>query len=382
MTIRILHLITDLEVGGAERMLERLILGMDRAQFENIVVSLTDQGPIGRHLLQAGIPVHALRMRGVTSLPRAMRDLHRLLQRKQPDILQTWLYHADLVGTLVQIFADTKARLIWNLRCSDMQLGNYALSTRLTLMAVAALSRRPAAIITNSEAGRRHHAGLGYRPPRWELIPNGFDLDAFRPQPQAGGAFRAALGLPPEAKLIGMIARFDPVKDHATFLAMAERLAPQVPAAHFLLIGRGCDPATPLFAAAAQRLAGRLHLLGERGDVQQLLPGLDLCVLSSASEGFPNVLGEALACGVPCLATDVGDAALVLGDCGTIVPPRDPAALAKAAGEILGWSAEHRAQMQRRARHRAERHFSLPVAVERYEMLYREMSSAAPAEKG
>src|SRR5690606_38448432 len=152
-------------------------------------------------------------------------------------------------------------------RCSDMNLADYAASTRLVLRADAVLSRRPAFIITNSEAGKRHHVALGYRPKRWIDIPNGFDMTVFRPQPDAAGALRRELGLPDTARLAGMLARLDPMKDHGTFIAMAEQLAGREPDLHFLLAGRGCTAANAMLAAARQRLGGRLHLLGERQDV-------------------------------------------------------------------------------------------------------------------
>lgn len=377
MTIRILHLITSLDTGGAERMLEKLVTGMDHGRFRNVVVSLKDEGVIGPRLRQAGIAVHALGMRGGIALPGRMLALARLIANMQPDILQTWLYHADLAGTLAHAFSGSRSLLAWNLRCSDMNLADYAASTRLVLRADAVLSRRPAFIITNSEAGKRHHVALGYRPKRWIDIPNGFDMTVFRPQPDAAGALRRELGLPDTARLAGMLARLDPMKDHGTFIAMAEQLAGRESDLHFLLAGRGCTAANAMLAAARQRLGGRLHLLGERQDVPALLAGLDVFLLTSAyGEGFPNVLGEALATGTPCVATDVGDAAAILGDCGIVTKPRDPQALAAAVMQVLARSPEQRAEMQSLARRRAEENFSLPTIVARYEAVYAEAAAA------
>jgi glycosyltransferase involved in cell wall biosynthesis len=378
MTIRIVHLITGLRVGGAEHMLEKLVTGMDRAAFSNTVVSLTSEGPIGARLRAAGIPVHALGMTGLLSLPRTLYRLGGLLRQDQPQMLQTWLYHADLVGTVTRALAYRNVRLLWNLRCSDMNLSDYSLATRMVLRLLAPLSHQPAGILTNSEAGRRHHIRLGYRDDGWTTIPNGFDLTQF--QCAQRGTLRQALGVDTRTRLVGLVARLDPMKDHDNFIAMAERLAVSHPDLHFVLIGRGCTQAMPALAGARALLGHRLHLLGERADVAALLPDLDVLTLTSAyGEGFPNVLGEALACGVPSVATDVGDSARVLGDCGITVPPRDPQALADAVARILAMPDNERAAWQTRMRQRAEDNFSLPAVIARYESYYRTLAPQAAA---
>lgn len=373
--VKVMHLITSLQVGGAERMLEKLATAMDPAGITNIVVSLQDPGPIGRQLQAQGIAVHALDIRGPFSLPAGLFRLWRLLRRHRPRILQSWLYHADLVALLARRLVPS-ARLLWNIRCSDMNLADYGFGTRLVLRLLALASPLPDLVISNSESGRRHHDAIGYRARRWEIIPNGFDLDRFQPDPQAAARLAALLGLPAGTRMIAMVARFDPMKDHATFIAMAERLRTTHPDLHVLLAGRGCDAGNPMLAQAAARADGRLHLLGPRDDIAAILAGIDLLVLSSAyGEGFPNAVGEALACGTPCLGTNVGDVATIIGDCGAIVPPRDPAALAAAAARLLDMPAAERDGLRRRARQRAAENFALPVIVARYESLYRAVAA-------
>lgn len=373
--LRIIHLITGLRIGGAERMLEKLVTGMAPAAADSIVVSLTGEGPIGARLRDHGITVHALDIDGALGLPAGLLRLRRILRQQRPHIIQTWLYHADLVGLLATVLFRSNARLLWNLRCSDMDLAEYRLPTRLIRRLLAWLSAQPDLIVSNSRAGQIYHEKIGYHPRRWTIIPNGFDLDLFQADAEAAPQLRRSLGLPPTARLAGMIARFDPMKDHATFLAMAERLLDDRPDLHFLLVGRGCTSATPVLAAGADRLRGHLHLLGERSDIPAILAGLDLVVLSSAyGEGFPNVLGEALATGTPCAATDVGDVAAIVGDCGLVVPPRAPDALAAAAGRLLDLPEPERAALRAKTRHRAETHFALPAIISRYETLYREIA--------
>ena len=229
--------------------------------------------------------------------------------------------------------------------------------------------------MVNSEAGRAAHLRLGYRPRRWEVIPNGFDTALFRPDPKSRAAMRRALGIPGKAPLIGMLARFDPMKDHATFLAAAAHLAAERPDIHFLVAGRGVIPENSALAAGPA-LAGRLHLLGERPDAPCLLAALDIATLTSAfGEGFPNVIGEAMACAVPPVATDVGDAKLLIGATGRVVPPRNPVALAAAWDEILALNPGHRAAMGAAARERIVGNYSLQAVIERYSALYETLRS-------
>ncbi len=367
--VRVTHLITDLDVGGAERMLAKLVAGTDPARVRHAVISLLPPGSTAAEIAAAGCPVASLDMRRGRLAPGALIRLVGLLRADRPDVLQSWLYHADLMGTIAGRIARVPT-IAWNLRCSDMDLSLYPRSTTLVVRALALLSRLPDVVIANSEAGRAAHKALGYRPRRWEIIPNGFDIGLFRPDLGARGSLRAELGLAPDTKLIGMLARFDPMKDHATFLAAAARLAHANAGVHFVLAGRGIEPAN-VALAGEPALAGRLHLLGERADSARILAALDLATLSSAfGEGCPNVVGEAMACEVPCVATDVGDAARMIGETGRVVPPRDPAALAAAWAETLALSATDRAALGAAARSRIAEGYSLAAVRERYTALY------------
>lgn len=374
MTTHVLHLITGLGVGGAEHMLEKLVLSMDRSEFSNTVVSVTGDDQIAERLRDAGVPVYSLGLTNAASLPRTILRLRRLILELQPDVMQTWLYHADLVGTVTHMTTPTNTKLLWNLRCSDMDMRQYSAGTRWVLRFLPMLSGNPLRIISNSEAGRQHHIRLGYRKSGWTILPNGFDLAKFKTKEAARQQVRRLLGIADTDFLIGMIARHDPMKDHPNFLAMARELIKRHSNMQFMLVGRGCEPDKPWSAGARAELGSRLHLLGERKDVADLLPALDVMTLTSAyGEGFPNVLGEALAAGVPSVATDVGDAARILGDCGIIVPPRSPDALAAAVQQIIDMPAAERAAWRQRMRQRAEREFNLADVTRRYEKLYREI---------
>lgn len=363
--VTVLHLITGLERGGAETMLAKLVEGLDPARCRSIVVSMTDEGVLGARLRAAGVPLVTLGLRRGRPTPAALARLLAIMCRERPSVLQSWLYHADLLALVASWMAPGTA-LAWNLRCSDMELGQYSRQIRLVRRLLAWASGRPAAIIVNSEAGRRFHASLGYHPRAWSIIPNGFDTERFRPDPAARQAWRQRLGLGEGEILVGMVARVDAMKDHATFLAAAALVAAHRPDVAFVLAGRGTES-----LALPAGLVGRLHALGERDDVAAILAALDLAILSSAfGEGFPNVLGEAMACGVPCIATDVGDSAAIIGDTGLIVPARDPQALAAAILSWLDRDPAARREAGAAARRRIIEHFALPAIVERYASLY------------
>jgi glycosyltransferase involved in cell wall biosynthesis len=373
--IRIVHLITGLETGGAERMLARLVARSDPRRFQTMVVSLGDIGPAAGPIADAGVECVAL---GIDlRLPdlRAPFRLSRLLRRVRPDIVQTWLYHADLIGIVATRLVPVPA-LLWNLRCSDTRLRPFPAALRRML---GLLSPVPDAILVNSEAGRRFHERLGYRPRRWHYLPNGFDTSEWAPDPPTRSRIRAELGLTDDIVAIGLPARFHPMKDHATFFAAARLLAAARPEARFVLAGAGTERQNPQFARllAASSLADRVLALGEWRDMRALYAALDIVTLCSAwGEGFPNVVGEAMACGLPCAATAVGDAAAVIGDTGLVVPPRDPAALAAAWEKLIACGAEGRHTQGLLARARIRRDFELDAVVARYQALYEELAGA------
>ncbi len=241
----------------------------------------------------------------------------------------------------------------------------------------ARLSRwLPERIVYCSEASHRLHASLGYAEDRKSIIPNGFDVEAFGPDPRARPRLRAELGLPGETPLVGMVARFDPQKDHENFLQAAALLRAEMPEARFVMCGEGVTPDNAALQAWSGKYGVRdyCHLLGSRTNTAQLLAGLDVAsTASSYGEAFPMVVGEAMACGVPCVVTDIGDSSMIVGDTGRTVPPRDPQALAAAWAEILSQGAEGRGRLGGAARKRIAEHYSLARITRLYEDLYRKI---------
>ena len=369
--IRVVHIITSLGSGGAERVLFLVASrSPDASHIRHMVVCLTDEGLYGPKLREAGIELICLGMQRGRSPITAFIRLVRTIRRLQPDVLMTWLYHADLMGTLAGRLAGVR-RIVWNIRCSDMDFDRYAPTTRRIVKVLARLSRVPWAIVANSEAGRRAHEGLGYHPKRWVYLPNGFDPEEWKPDATDREKVREELGFSASDVVMGMVARVDPQKDHATFLEAARLLKERLPFLRLLLVGRDtCALQVPVALKAAT------VALGERRDVPRLMRACDLLVLSSAyGEGFPNVVGEAMASGLPCVVTDVGDAMAIVGDAGSVVPPRDPQALAAAIAGLVERPQSEFLQLSTCARQRIEKRFSVDGLIALYSDLFQAAAS-------
>lgn len=368
--MKVVHVIIGLEVGGAELMLRRLLLTQrSQGDLHATVVSLTRLGPVGQWLLGDGFEVIALGMCTPLGAPRTWWRLYALLRRLKPDLVQTWMVHADLLGGLAARAAGIRA-VVWGVRTTDFSVNPRA--TRAVRWLCARLSAAvPHTIVCAAEASRRAHVQAGYDARRMTVIPNGFDVDAWRPDAVAGAALRAALGLSPDRPVVGCVGRFHAAKDYANFVAAAGGVAARHPDCRFLLVGRGIDPANLALRAwiDATGHAEAFVLAGERRDVVACLSAMDVFVLASRSEGFPNVVGEAMAVARPCVVTDVGDAAALLGDAGRVVPARDPQALATAVCELLELPAERRQALGDAARARVAAEFSLDRAAERFTAL-------------
>jgi glycosyltransferase involved in cell wall biosynthesis len=370
MSPQIAHIITSLDEGGAEAALYRLCCHGPRGRQR--VVCLMSEGKYGPLLRQAGVQVNCLGLRRGQLSARAMLRLWRLLRRLQPDLVQTWMYHSDIFGGLVARLAGVP-RVVWGVRTSQLDASVVSRSTLLLRRICALLSWLvPDRIVCCAERASLVHRQLGYPADRLVVIPNGYDLDALQPDPATGARLRSQIGLSAAGPLLAMVARFDPQKDHRTLLKALALLRADGLTPHCLLVGSCMDASNATLQAWLQQLgvAPQVHLLGSRRDVAAVMSAATLHVLSSAVEAFPNVLAEAMACGVPCVATDVGDSGLIIGSTGWLVPPRDPRALADALALALRESdASYRARCLA-ARERIATRFSVGLMVDRYMGLY------------
>jgi glycosyltransferase involved in cell wall biosynthesis len=373
---KVVHLITDLDPGGAEIMLFKLISAINPEAFESQVVSMTGTGLVGRKIEQSGVKILYLNMpKGRVSLTGFIKLL-KLLKREKPDILQTWMYHANLLGILSGQFF-FRSMVVWNIRCSNVEFERYKKLTYWVMKVSAWLSSLPAAIIVNSHKGSEFHTALGYHPKKWEIIFNGFDLTRFTIDPSGGKEVRRKLGIKDEKLIIGLISRFDYMKDHETFLTAARLLCQKYPDVCFLLAGEGVTGENTFFTPylVDNILKDRLILLGHREDIPQIINALDISTSSSSGEGFPNIIGESMACGIPCVVTDVGDSAFLIGETGILVPPRDPAALVEGWAELIAKKETERKALGLAARDRITRLFSIEKVSGQYEALFRRVVS-------
>jgi glycosyltransferase involved in cell wall biosynthesis len=374
--MKVLHVITGMGSGGAETMLLKLLRATCGTVSQE-VISLVGGGELSEEFSSLGIPLFSMDIDRGSVPVRALPALIKLIKSRQPDVVQTWMYHADLLGGLAARCARV-SRVIWGIRNSTLGNGT-SLKTRLTVKVCAAFSNRlPDRIVSCSHTAARVHQDLGYARHRFIVIPNGFDTERFQPSMQRRMALRTETGLPPGARLIGFIARNDPQKDFSTFCAAASDVLARVPDAHLLIVGRGFEDVSGKASGAARKLdPARLHFLGHRNDIDKIMPALDVLALSSSyGEAFPNVLGEAMACGVPCVATDVGDSRNIVGDTGIVVQPRSPESLAKGLITILDLPASAYADLSAAARSRVLERYSLPAVADSFISLWNTVAAS------
>jgi glycosyltransferase involved in cell wall biosynthesis len=318
--MRVCHIITGLATGGAERMLVRLL---STGPKDHIVFSLRRDGPQGDALRALGVAVVCVGLNPWR--------LFRSVCGQQPTLVVGWMYHGNLAATLAGWVC--RVPVVWNVRHSVTDFRQEKPALRWAIRVGALLSRSPRAIVYNSRVAASQHGALGYSTEHVLVLPNGVDTAVFAPSASARPALCDELGLPTGSFLVGNVARYHPMKNHTGFLRAAALVLADVPSAHFIMVGPGVDKNNANLVALVGQLGlvGKVHLLGERPDIHSLLAGLDVFVLSSSwGEGFPNVVVEAMACGVPVVTTDVGDAGAVVGQTGRVVTPADAQLLARA----------------------------------------------------
>lgn len=371
--MKVVHVITGLEGAGAELNLYRLIKATTPAGYSHEVISLTGEGPVHALLTEFGVPVSVISMRRTSfSAIGAIGKVAHLVRQARPDIVQTWMYHADLVGGLAARI--TRTPVVWGIQASELDP-----ATDRTSRAVASLnawlSRTiPRSIVSNSEAGRQWHARFGYDSRKFVVIPTGFEVPAW-PTEQTRAASRRQFGIPRECLVVGRIGRFAPVKDIRSFVMAAQIVVRKVPDVVFVLCGGGLDPSNSMLQSwiGGAGLTERFFLLGPMTNLEKVYPVLDVFCSSSYAEGFPGVVGEAMSYAIPVVATDAGDSAALVGNCGRIVPARNPTSLGAALVEILLLRDPERSALGAAARSRISDYFSLESMGAKYDAVYRKI---------
>ncbi|WIG56926.1 MAG: Glycosyltransferase [Rhodanobacteraceae bacterium] len=368
--MKVCHVITGLETGGAELALCGLLEALREP--ENTVVALRGPSALSTRVADLA-PLSHLDMNPGRATPADVLRLREVLRRNQPDVIHAWMYHANLVTSLAM--TGLRTPVIWGIHHSLSDLASDKRKTRMVIRANAWLSRSPIRIRYVSALAAKQHAQFGFSARRALVIPNGYDTDRLKPDPAARARVRRELGIEAGALVIGMVARVHPTKDHDNFLEAAARFLPQHPGTVFVLVGEGASDDNPALLASIERLGLRpnVRLCGRRADVPALDAAFDIATLSSRGEAFPNALAEAMACGTPCVATDVGDAALIIGETGVVVPPRDAAALCRGWARLAALTSAERQALGSRARARIVERFARTAIAHRFVELYREL---------
>ena len=363
--MKIIFLTRSLHYGGAERQLVALAKGLHQCGHFVTVATLYPDGPLQADLDRAGVPVHIFEKKGRWDMFSFLMNVYRFLRNEAPDILHGYLVVPNLLAILFKPFL-LRTKVVWGVRASDVDLSQYDRLARFTFRLSVFLSRFADRIIVNSKCGMAYHQKQGYPLEKMVVVPNGIDTERFKPNAEDRARIRKEWGIGDSEKLVGLVARLDPMKDHHTFLEAAAILVNQREDIRFVCVGDGDKDYREMLhrKSAELGLNGRLLWAGSRTDASAIYNAFDVATCTSITEGFPNVVGEAMSCGIPCVVTDVGDSAVVVGDMGIVVSPRDPRSLADAWNRCLS-KAQLRPQLE--IRDRIVREYSLTALVEQTE---------------
>jgi len=361
-------LIRSLNIGGTERQIIELIKGLDNNRFDITIGLFYNEGALIEEIKSMPwIHVISLNKSGRWDVIRFVFRFIKLLKALQPDILYSFLPDANIVGLVAGRLSGVK-RIVWGVRASNMDVSRYDWLARISLRLSAFLSRFPDAIIANSFGGIKFHRNIGYNTNRMMIIQNGIDIDRFKPDHSAGLRVRDEWSIDEKKVLIGLVGRLDPMKDHTTFLQAVKTFDKEERSVRFVCIGYGKEPYKSEIHSLCRRLGldGSLIWTGERYDMNVVYNAMDIVTSSSSfGEGFPNVIGEAMACGVPCVVTDVGDSAIIVGETGIVVPPKDPQALADGWRSMLKRLNDKSYSIKEKARARIVSHYNSEIFIQK-----------------
>jgi glycosyltransferase involved in cell wall biosynthesis len=365
MAQNIIIISRSLEYGGAERQLVEVACGLHRLGHPVHVITFYSGGPLLPILLEAGVKVIEINKKGrwdiITFFSRLVRALHTI----KPTHLYAFLGVPCIISVFLKLIFPA-VKLIWGVRASGMDLSQYDWLSRISYRLECFLSVFPALIIANSHSGKEYAVSKGFPRQKMAVVPNGIDTDKFRCLRDLGKQLRKEFGVSSDEIFIGHVARLDPVKDHFTFLKAAEILSEKHNNVKFLCVGDGPDDYKNQLVDFSRSLclSEKLFWAGARQDMVSIYNAFDLVLLSSSSEGFPNVVGEAMACGVPCVVTNVGDTAWIVGDTGVVVSSQDPIALAQGVEDLMGKLESNKMAISLTSRERICMNFGLSTMIQ------------------
>lgn len=369
--MKVVHIVIGLTNGGAEAMLYQMCSNDDYC--EHTVISLTDQGKYISMLRDIGVKVHCLNIKN-KKLSGLFR-LYSLLRNIKPDVVQTWMYHADLIGGVIAKIAGVK-KIYWGIHSTTLDSKECKNLIRLRKINAIFSNFIPSSIICCAQKSLEVHAQVGFNKDKLVVVHNGYNLSLFKINKDMRNEIRKELSLESERLLIGLVGRFNPQKDHKNLLQALPIVKNKYPSIMCLFVGPDMNVSNPILMEWIDSfdLRENILLLDQRNDVPAIMNALDIHVLPSAfGEAFPNVLNEAMACGIPCVTTDIGDASVIVGDTGWIVPAKDPKRLAEAImeafSEMKGLPHDWNFRKDR-ARNRVEMNFSVNAMILGYRKVW------------
>ena len=334
--MKIFFLVRALNYGGAERQLTLLSKGLGERGHDVVIAVFYSGGPLEKELYGTKVRIRPLNKWGRWDIFAFLLRLIQAVREERPDVLHGYLWDPNLLTVVLKpLFPHLK--IVWGVRSSARDLKRESWLDRLIIKLNCWLSRFPKAIIANSQAGRDDYLAQGYPGEKMVVIPNGVDTERFHPDPEARRRIRGEWSVTEQDHVVGVVGRLSPIKDHPNFLRAAALLAKERKHVRFVCVGDGSADYRQTLRVLAEQLGlgGSLIWNEAREDMPAVYNALDIVVSSSYSEGLSNVIGEAMACGVPCVVTNVGDSAWVVGDTGEVVPPKDPVALKNAIERLL-----------------------------------------------
>jgi glycosyltransferase involved in cell wall biosynthesis len=367
--IKVAHISTGLETGGAEVQLLRLLNAFDNNKFEVMVIGLDRDTYLGDRIRELGIPVYAL---NIKKKPTAIMQAYRLMNAFNPDIIHGTMYEGGVVGSLLGRFLPNKPPVIWTVHEGLDNYRQEPLRKQLQLRLWGLLSKMPECIMYVSYLNKEQHLNWGFNNTKAIVIPNGVDTQRFYPDAIARKTIRNSLGIPQQSSVIGITARFHPVKHHIGFINAAALLVKTHPDTHFIMVGTDIDANNKVLTdlIAKHSLQKKIHLLGHREDIPAIVNAYDIAALTSLGEAFPLTLGEAMASTIPCVATNVGDNGYIIKQTGRVVPVKDTVAMANAWRQLLEMDDKAFKQLGRVALERVLHKFTLKQQVQQHETLY------------